>query len=135
MMVWQAAHRNTWAVAIHRALVDSDIALPETAPGPSAFSLGEEHTVLSILHEAAFVDVEFEPVRAPVYYGPDVETAFAFVAQFSNVVRVLESQTPGQRERTVARLRDTMAAHQTRDGVWFDSRAWIVTARCDARGS
>lgn len=134
MMVWQAAHNNAWAVAIHRALVGSDTALPGQPLGPSAFSLGEKHTVLSILHEAAFVDIEFELVDAPVYYGPDVETAFAFVAQFSNVVRVVEAQAPDERKRTVARLREAMAAHQTRDGVWFDSRAWIVTAQCDVRG-
>jgi hypothetical protein len=25
--------------------------------------------------------------------------------------------------------RETLAAHASRDGVWFDSRAWIVKAR------
>jgi len=31
--------------------------------------------------------------------------------------------------RARARLRETLAAHASGDGIWFDSRAWIVTAR------
>ena len=27
------------------------------------------------------------------------------------------------------RLREALAAHLAEDGVWFDSRAWIITAR------
>jgi hypothetical protein len=26
------------------------------------------------------------------------------------------------------RLREVMAAHATADGVWFDSRAWLISA-------
>jgi hypothetical protein len=32
-------------------------------------------------------------------------------------------------QRAVTRLRETLATHQTGDGVLFDSRAWIITAR------
>ncbi len=129
MMVWQTAQRNAWSVAIHRALVGDDTALPEPQSGPAAFSLGDEQTVRSILHAAAFVDVNFKEVHEPVYYGANVERALAFVLQFANVMSAMKSETTGQRERTLARLRRTMVAHQTRNGVWFDSRAWIVTAR------
>jgi hypothetical protein len=31
--------------------------------------------------------------------------------------------------RPLGRLRETLAAHLSDDGVWFASRAWIVTAR------
>jgi hypothetical protein len=31
-------------------------------------------------------------------------------------------------ERARERLIQTLAAHARGDGVWFDSRAWIVTA-------
>src|SRR5688500_12669950 len=48
MMVWQAAHTNAWAVAIHRALVDDETASPASPPGPSAFSLGDAGTVEGI---------------------------------------------------------------------------------------
>jgi hypothetical protein len=29
----------------------------------------------------------------------------------------------------LGRLREKLAAHASRDGVWFDSRVWIVKAR------
>jgi SAM-dependent methyltransferase len=129
MMVWQAAHRNAWAVAIHRALVDDETASPEPPPGPSAFSLGDAKTVEDILRATAFVEVGFEDVHEPVYYGPDVESAVGFVSSFSNVTAAIKSQPAVERERVLGRLRDVMAEHRTHDGVWFDSRAWIVTAR------
>ena len=31
--------------------------------------------------------------------------------------------------RALGRLREMLAAHLSGDGVWFGSRAWIVTAR------
>jgi hypothetical protein len=31
--------------------------------------------------------------------------------------------------RALERLREMLAAHLSGNGVWFDSRAWIVTAR------
>ncbi len=133
MMVWQPAQWNPWAIAIHRALVGDEAASPALPSGPSAFSLGDVHTAEGILRAAAFTDVAFEEVREPVYYGPDVERALELVSRFSTVTGALESQPASDRERTVGRLRDLMAAHLTRDGVWFDSRAWIVTARCDSR--
>ncbi|MEP6831865.1 MAG: hypothetical protein ABJB74_00665 [Gemmatimonas sp.] len=82
----------------------------------------------SILHAATFVDVTLQAVREPVYYGPEVERAFEFVSRFASVISAVNSQTAHERARTHSRLRDTMAAHRTSDGVWFDARAWIVTA-------
>lgn len=42
------------------------------------------------------------------------------VAAFANVGRAL---------RPAGRLREMLAAHLSGNGVWFDSRAWIFTAR------
>jgi SAM-dependent methyltransferase len=132
MMVWQAARHNTWAVSIHRALVDDDTAWPETPAGPSAFSLGDTRMTGELLLAAAFGDIAFAEVRKPVYYGADVASAMEFVSRFSTVTSALRAQSAAEQERTLERLRDVMAYHLTPDGVWFDSRAWIVTARCGA---
>jgi hypothetical protein len=35
---------------------------------------------------------------------------------------------PAAASVAVERLREALAAHLRDDGVWFDSRAWIVTA-------
>jgi hypothetical protein len=36
---------------------------------------------------------------------------------------------PTAAERAVGRLREALATHFSDDGVWFNSRAWVVTAR------
>jgi hypothetical protein len=42
---------------------------------------------------------------------------------------VLTSLGPIPATQAVERLREELAAHLRHDGVWFDSRSWIVTAR------
>jgi hypothetical protein len=36
---------------------------------------------------------------------------------------------PPAATRAVERLREALTVHLSDDGVWFDSRAWIVRAR------
>lgn len=98
MLVWQAAERNEWEMAIRRAL-----AVPADDAGSAAFSLADPAAVRAMLSAAEFADVTFTDVDEPVYYGQDVAAA-------------------------VERLREMLAAHKTGDGVWFGSRAWIVSA-------
>jgi hypothetical protein len=57
----------------------------------------------------------------------DVTAALDWVRGFTCVSEALRS--PDSAASALDRLRRTLAAHLTRDGVWFDSRAWIITAR------
>jgi hypothetical protein len=41
----------------------------------------------------------------------------------------LKRVDPAAATRADERLRQTLAEHLRDDGVWFDSRAWIITAR------
>jgi hypothetical protein len=36
---------------------------------------------------------------------------------------------PAAAARAVRRLREALAGHASDDGIWFDSRTWIITAR------
>ena len=81
-----------------------------------------------ILEAAGFADVAFTDVREPVYYGPDPDTALEWVRGFTCTSRALEQLDPADADRAVRRLREALVAHVGDDGVWFDSRAWIVTA-------
>jgi SAM-dependent methyltransferase len=121
MLVWQAREHNEWAVALDRVLDDED------DPGAGdAFSLGDPTTTTAILDAAGFADVAFADVRRPVYYGPDADTAVAWVRGFSSTKKALERLEPAA--DAVGRLRELMAEHRTGDGVWFDAGAWIVRA-------
>jgi hypothetical protein len=42
---------------------------------------------------------------------------------------VLKRLDPAAASRALGRLREALSAHQSDDGIWFNSRAWIITAR------
>ena len=129
MMVWQEHQRNDWSVSIQRAF-DGVADMPARATrAPDLFSLADPTTGERILDRAGFGDVKFTDVHAPVYYGPDVPAALDWVCGFSCVRDVLQRLDLGSTAGAREQLTRTLAAHAGSDGVWFDSRAWIVTAR------
>ena len=129
MMVWQDHHRNEWSVSIQRALVaGADVPIPSLG-APDPFSLADPATTERVLQTAGFAEAGFTAVQEPVYYGPDVAAALDWVRGFSCVNDVLQPLDRASTERAREQLIQTLAAHARGDGVWFDSRAWIVTAR------
>jgi SAM-dependent methyltransferase len=129
MMVWQGHEHNEWEVAIRRALEGFEEPAAVAPAGPDPFSLADPATVEGILEVAGFAEVTFTDVHQPVYYGPDVAAALDWVRGFTCTNSLLERLDPAGAERALQRLRNTLAAHAGGDGVWFDSRAWIVTTR------
>lgn len=133
MMVWQAHDRNEWATAIRRTLT-AGTGLPtglSTGPpsGADAFSLAGPSVVESLLSAAGFVDVGFTDVDEPVYYGPTATFAYDLVSSLRTTGDLLENLGAAEADRAVARLRAMLAARDSGQGIWFDSRAWIITAR------
>ncbi|MFE3178588.1 class I SAM-dependent methyltransferase [Amycolatopsis sp. NPDC059090] len=126
-LVWQERRRQEWVTAIHRSLAEADP--PDgTAPG-DAFSLADLATVRSVLTANGFADVELADVREPLWYGPDPAAALDAVLQLREASDLLAARAAGDKDRALARLRGEMTEHHGRDGVWFDARAWLVTAR------
>jgi SAM-dependent methyltransferase len=99
-LIWQRYEDNEWATALNVRR--------------EPFSLGDPEATRTLLERAGFRDVAFEDVSEPVFYGDDVDAAFAWANWFAPL---------GEHE-----LRELLAARRTRDGVLFDSRAWIVSA-------
>jgi SAM-dependent methyltransferase len=116
LLVWQGRDRNEWATEIPW----TPTAASATPSGPDAFSLADPAVTEGILTAAGFTQVSFTEVHEPVYYGPDSEAAFDAVRRLWKVPAT---------EQAITRLRTVLDAHRTDDGVYFDSRAWIVTAR------
>jgi SAM-dependent methyltransferase len=129
MVVWQAHDRNEWDVAIHQALAGPDGPTAVAGEGPDPFSLADPTTVEGILRAAGFADIGLTDVHEPIYYGPDTTAALAWVRGFACTNKVLKRLDPAAAARALARLRDALTARMSDEGVWFDSRAWIVTAR------
>jgi len=126
MMVWQAADRNDWYMAIRRSL--SGAGEPVASAGPDPFSLADPPVVTGILEAAGFGDVTFTDVREPMYFGPDVATALDWIRGFACTREALGRLDPDAGARALGRLRVILAEHNGDRGVRFGSRAWIVTA-------
>jgi SAM-dependent methyltransferase len=128
MMVWQNHDRNEWSVSIQRALPVGSGA-PAISPNtPDPFSLADPATTTQVLRSAGLGEVAFTDVHEPVYYGPDVAAALEWVSGFSFVSGVPQRLEPASSERARDQLRQMMTEHASGDGVWFDSRAWVITA-------
>jgi SAM-dependent methyltransferase len=124
LLAWQTHERNEWSSAIHQTL-----AAGTATGGPDPFSLGDPGRTEGILTAAGFTEVGFTDVHEPVYYGPDSATAYDFVLGFRNTQDLLANLDAAATEHAHRRLRAALAAHDTGSGVFFDSRAWIITAR------
>lgn len=134
VLVWQAHDDNEWSTAIRQALTGGTTT-PPVAPGVSdPFSLADPAMTRGILTAAGFTQVGFTEVHEPVYYGPDSATAYDAVLGLQFVKDLLAGLDASAAEQALRRLRTTLAAHETNDGVLFDSRAWIVTARRPPHG-
>jgi len=129
MMVWQDRERNEWDVAIRQSLVGPGGSAAAASAGPDPFSLADPPAVTGMLVAAGFADVTFTDVREPMYFGPDVAAALDWVRGYTCTSEVLSCLDPAAAARALGRLREMLAAHMSGNGVWFDSRAWIVTAR------
>lgn len=126
LLIWQDRDHNEWAIAL-RQTITAPIAAPIS--GPDAFSLADPTVTEGILAAAGFAEVSFTDVHEPVYYGPDTATALDNVLRLLKFQDVLDTLDAATAEQARVRLRDTLDAHNTDGGVYFDSRAWIVTAR------
>jgi SAM-dependent methyltransferase len=128
MMVWREHDRNEWSVLIERALAAGTDVPDASLVNPAPFSLADPTATNQILHTAGFVEASFTDVHELVYYGADVAAALDWIRGFASVNDVLKRLDPASTERALDRLRRTLAEHLNGQGVWFDSRAWIVTA-------
>ena len=129
MMVWQPQERNEWDIAIHQSLAGPQGQVAAASAGPDPFSLADPLTVRQILGAAGLADITFTDVYEPVYYGPDVRRRPRLGPRLHLHQRDTQAVGPAAASRAIGRLRETLSAHLSDDGVWFNSRAWIITAR------
>ena len=126
LVTWQPLAGNEWIREISGALAAGrDLpAPPPDAPGP--FALSDPDRVRALLTSAGFADVELDGTTAGMWFGNDADDAHRFVLGLMGWM--LEGLDDAGRARAIDALHATMAAHETPDGVLFESAAWTIQA-------
>lgn len=125
---WSSLDRNEWLMAIRTSLA-AGRDLPEPPPGaPGPFGLGDPEQTRSWLSAAGFDNVELTEARADFLVGADADDAFDFMRQTGPVIGLTEALDHSSRAVALETLHETMAAHETPQGVTLGSSAWVITA-------
>jgi SAM-dependent methyltransferase len=128
MMAWRDVPSNEWIVAMRDALsVGRDLPMPPpNAPGP--FGFADQDHVRRVPTDAGFGDVQLDVIVAYQELGTDAEDAFSFVRTMGVVKGLTADLDEAARDQALKAVRETLAAHETPDGVLFGASAWLITA-------
>ncbi|MCP2167816.1 class I SAM-dependent methyltransferase [Goodfellowiella coeruleoviolacea] len=126
LLTWQPSDRNEWTTAFRTAFA-AGRELPARPATPNPASLSDPDQVRELLTSAGLTDVRLADLRAPMYFGRDVDDATEFISgQFGWMLNDLDADT---RARALDNLRASMADHLTEHGVRYGSAAWLIQAR------
>jgi SAM-dependent methyltransferase len=125
LVTWQPLAGNEWIREISGALA-AGRDLPAPPPDAGPFSLSDPDRVRTLLAGAGFADIDLEGTTAGMWFGNDADDAHRFVLGLMGWM--LKGLDDAGRVRAIDALHATMAAHETTDGVLFDSAAWITEA-------
>jgi SAM-dependent methyltransferase len=126
LLAWQDVPRQEWFLAFATALAAGRElpAPPPDAPGP--FSLADPDHVHAVLNQAGYRDIELVDLRGGMWFGAEADDAHPFVLGLLGWM--LDGLDDAGRTRALDDLRRNLAAHETPDGVLYDSAAWLVRA-------
>jgi hypothetical protein len=100
---------------------------PPDAPTP--FALADPERVRTILQAAGFQSVELEPIDEQIDFGADVSDALAFAKTMGLVEGLTDGLAAHARAEAMSNLANLFQQHETPDGVFIASAAWLITAR------
>jgi hypothetical protein len=101
-------------------------ARPPPPNAPSPFAHADPSRTEQILTDTGFADIRIDPLELPMYFGATSDQGYEVLSQL--LAWMTGKLTPGERAKAHQRLRDTLVAHETPDGVAYESRAWLITA-------
>lgn len=127
LLTWQPLPGNEWIREFSGALAAGrDLPAPSAdAPGP--FALADPERVRAVLTHAGFTDIDLAAVHEPMWFGRDADDAHQLIAGLLGWM--LEGLDDRDRTSALDALRDTLTAHETPDGVLYESAAWLIRAR------
>lgn len=126
-LVWQSPHRQEWVSAVRAALTGGREA--PVGIGGTAFSLADPEVAANVLTTAGYTGIEIDEVREPVYYGANASGACDALFELGMVQPLIADLDATAKARALDRLLATLDVRDADEGVWFDSAAWLITAR------
>jgi SAM-dependent methyltransferase len=126
LLVWQEPPRNEWILDISTALAAGRSRPPPPPEAPGPFAMSDPDRVRSVLHRAGFAAPRFENLHEPMYFGSDPDDAHKFILGLAGWM--MDGLDDDGRARALDALRTTLDAHDTDEGVMYDSAAWLITA-------
>jgi SAM-dependent methyltransferase len=131
LLVWRDLVRNEWVSAFREALAAGrDLPVPPPG-GQGPFSMADRAIATERLEAAGFTNLRFESIDEPVYFGRDVDDAYAFVSTFGIARGLTASLDDVTRGSAFEQLRRSLAAHETDAGVQYAGSAWLITAAAE----
>jgi SAM-dependent methyltransferase len=128
VLVWQSIDTNEWFAEINDALDAGRTPLRPPAGAPGPFVFADPRHAREVLVTAGWTAIHIESHRGPMWFGPDVDTAFAFLSTQGFTNFRLAGLPETERERALEALRSTLCAHHTADGISYASAVWIIDA-------
>ena len=128
-VAWANVLDNDW-VAVPGAAAAQFVELPSSDPlAPGPFALENPERTKTILVDAGFEDVNFDPVYEKLSLGSDPTDATEFFRHTGFAERVLADADAETVDRVAQAVKQTFANYATPGGVKLGSKAWIVTCR------
>ena len=126
LLAWRGLEHNEWIREI-RATLAVGRPLPPPPPGaPGPLGLSDPATVRPILAGAGFQGITFTAISDPMTYGHRREEVFDFILGTPMAQDVLSELESAVREKALDALRALLDRHQTKDGIQFQSSAWLI---------
>jgi SAM-dependent methyltransferase len=129
LLTWQPVSDNGWLIAIRQALaLGRELPEPTAYSGPGPFSLSDPDRVRDVLTRAGFSEVDLVRRSEPMWFGGDVEEAFAFLSSVGVVKGLLTGVDQAGQAAGLTLLRRSIEGHLTTDGVVCPSATWVISA-------
>ena len=128
LLAWRSLGENEWLRDIRGALAQGRELGEPPVGAPSPFGLADVDHSTAVLTKAGFDDVVFAPLDAAMWWGENVDDAYAFMCQQGIVKGLTETLDDAARAAALAALRDMLCDHEGPDGVLLNAAAWMITA-------
>lgn len=128
LLAWQAIAKNEWIMTVRETLA-AGRDLPTPTPGtPGPMALSDPDDVRGLLAGAGFESIDLTSIEEPVWFGDDAKAAYDFVGGIGLVKGLSDGLDAETKAAAHERLKAQLRAHETPDGVRFDSGVWLITA-------